>query len=117
MNEIQQNRSDLSRAFAKEHDLIVVLKGHETIVTDGPRIYRNNTGNPGMATGGSGDVLTGMIAALIGQGLSALEAAQLGVYVHGLSGDIAAKELGQVSLIATDLLDFLPQAFKQVQRT
>ena len=91
-----------------------MLKGHGTLVTDGRRQVRNTTGNPGMATGGSGDVLTGLIAALWCQGLAGYEAARLGVYVHGLAGDLAAAELGQVSMIASDLVRFLPKALKSL---
>jgi NAD(P)H-hydrate epimerase len=93
---------------------VVVLKGAGTIVTDGKSLYVNPTGNPGMASGGSGDVLTGIIAALIGQGLSPVDAAVAGVHVHGLAGDIAAKRCGQVSLIATDIIDALPEAFQEL---
>jgi len=93
---------------------VIVLKGHETVVTDGTWYSLNKTGNPGMATGGSGDVLTGVITALLCQGLQPFDAARLGVHVHGLAGDMAALELGQVSLIATDLIDYLPQAFQSV---
>jgi NAD(P)H-hydrate epimerase len=107
-------REDRAKDFAIRGKVIVVLKGHHTIVTDGRELYLNNTGNPGMATGGCGDVLTGIITALLGQGLSPFEAAQLGVHVHGLAGDLAAEALGQVSLIASDLLRFLPDAFKRV---
>ncbi|MCH2113654.1 MAG: NAD(P)H-hydrate dehydratase [Pirellulales bacterium] len=92
---------------------IVVLKGHQTILTDGERYAVNATGNPGMATGGSGDCLTGIIAALVGQGLSCWEAARLGVHVHGLAGDLAAGDLGQVSMTASDLVDVLPRAFQE----
>jgi NAD(P)H-hydrate epimerase len=92
---------------------VVVLKGADTLVCDGRRLYSNTTGNPGMASGGSGDVLTGLIAALVGQGLSLFEAATAGVYVHGLAGDIAAEDMGQPSLIATDLIDYLPDAFDE----
>lgn len=101
--------------IAEKHGVVVVLKGHRTVVAS-PRgeIYVNATGNPGMATAGSGDVLTGVISALIGQGLSCFEAGCLGVYVHGLAGDKAAKKSGQVSLIASDILRFLPDAFKSV---
>lgn len=109
--EVQANRQDAARRFAAEHEAIVVLKGHGTIVTDGTRTYVNSTGNPGMAKGGTGDVLTGMIAAFVGQGLREFEAAQLGVYLHGLAGDLAREDLGEVSLIASDLLDYLPRAF------
>ena len=91
--------------------LVVVLKGAGTVVTDGPRHYINATGNPGMATGGTGDVLTGVIAALLAQKLAPFEAAQLGVYIHGLAGDIARDENGEIGLIAGDLVDALPDAF------
>ena len=92
---------------------IVVLKGHHTIVTDGRQYSVNTTGNPGMATGGTGDCLTGVIVALLAQGLSSWESARLGVHIHGLAGDLAAAELGQVSMIASDLIDFLPRTFRE----
>jgi NAD(P)H-hydrate epimerase len=91
--------------------IVVVLKGHRTLVTDGRRQYRNTTGNPGMATGGSGDSLTGLVTALACQGLDLYDAARLGVYLHGLAGDLAAAELGEISLMASDLVRFLPKAF------
>jgi NAD(P)H-hydrate epimerase len=94
---------------------VIVLKGHHTIVTDGSRTSINDTGNPGMATGGTGDVLTGVITALLCQGLEPFDAARLGVHVHGLAGDLAAEKLGQVSLIASDLVGFLPAAFLSAQ--
>jgi NAD(P)H-hydrate epimerase len=109
---VQQQRQDLAVRFAAEQGIVLVLKGHGTVVTDGRRIYHNTTGNPGMATGGTGDVLTGLIAALLGQGLEPFAAAQLGVHLHGLAGDLARDELGEVSLIASDLLDYLPRAFR-----
>jgi ADP-dependent NAD(P)H-hydrate dehydratase len=112
---VQDQREELAARFARERLAIVVLKGHGTIVTDGRRLYQNTTGNPGMATGGTGDVLTGLIAALVGQGLEPFAAAQLGVYLHGLAGDLARDERGEVSLIATDLLDLLPRAIRQFQ--
>ena len=93
---------------------IVVLKGHHTVITDGTRFAVNQTGNPGMATGGAGDVLTGVITALVCQGLAPFDAARLGVHVHGLAGDLAAENLGQVSLIASDLIDYLPTAFQSL---
>jgi ADP-dependent NAD(P)H-hydrate dehydratase len=110
---VQARRQELAADFARTHGVVVVLKGHGTVVTDGQRVYVNATGNPGMATGGTGDVLGGLIAALLGQKLEPFAAAQLGVYLHGLAGDLARDRLGQASLIATDLLDFLPQAFQQ----
>ena len=93
---------------------VVVLKGAGTIVTDGRRLYVNDTGNPGMATGGSGDVLAGLIGALIGQGMTRFDAAVAGVYLHGRAGDLAAAHRGQTSLIATDLIDALPRAFAEM---
>jgi len=94
---------------------IVVLKGAGTVVTDGEKVYINKTGNPGMATAGSGDVLTGIITALLGQGLSDFDAAVLGVYIHGLAGDIAAEKFGRISLMTTDIIDSLPDAFLKNQ--
>lgn len=90
--------------------IIVVLKGHKTLVTDGARVWYNTTGNAGMATGGAGDVLTGLILSFLSQGLAPWDASRLGVYLHGLSGDLAMKRLGGVSLIAGDLIDSFPQA-------
>jgi ADP-dependent NAD(P)H-hydrate dehydratase len=106
----------MQRFYPRRHPLILVLKGHETIVTDGQRYSINQTGNPGMATGGTGDVLTGVITALLCQGLSPFDAARLGVHVHGLAGDLAATQHGQISLIASDLLDYLPEAFQTLPR-
>jgi NAD(P)H-hydrate epimerase len=100
-----------AQEFAKAWNVVLVLKGHRTLITDGQRHEFNETGNPGMATGGSGDVLTGIISALVCQGLSPFDAAVLGCHVHGLAGDLAAEEVGQVSLIATDIVDYLPEAF------
>ncbi|QDV37974.1 NAD(P)H-hydrate dehydratase [Tautonia plasticadhaerens] len=111
--EIQADREAKAAAFAgRSEHLTVVLKGRGTIVTDGRRLFVNNTGNPGMATGGAGDVLTGVIAALIGQGLPAFEAAVLGVHAHGLAGDIARQHSGEVGLIAGDVVDGLADAFE-----
>jgi ADP-dependent NAD(P)H-hydrate dehydratase len=110
---VQAQRQELAADFARTHGVIMVLKGYGTVVTDGRRLYINATGNPGMATGGTGDVLCGLIAALLGQKLEPFAAAQLGVYFHGRAGDLAREQLGEVSLIASDLLDFLPHAFRQ----
>jgi ADP-dependent NAD(P)H-hydrate dehydratase len=107
-----QDRQEQAAQFARKTKSVVVLKGAGTVVTDGEKIYINKTGNPGMATAGSGDVLTGVITALLGQGLSTFNAAVLGVYIHGLAGDIAEGKIGQVSLIATDIIEALPQAFQ-----
>ncbi len=109
---VQAKREELAVDFARRMKCIVVLKGHQTIVTDGERVYLNATGNPGMATGGSGDVLTGLLAALLGQKLEPFDAVQLAVYLHGLAGDHARDQIGEASLIATDLIDFLPAAMR-----
>ena len=105
------NRQMLAVEIARRSNVLLVLKGAGTLVTDGRKLYVNRTGNPGMATGGSGDVLTGLIAALLGQGLEPFAAAQLGVHLHGLAGDLARDDLGEHGLIATDLLAYLPKAF------
>ena len=99
---------------AKKTKAIVILKGHRTVVAHpSGKIYINTTGNPGMATAGSGDVLTGILAALLGQKFSLWDAARFGVYLHGVAGDFAKHEMGEVSLMAGDILDFLPQAIKR----
>lgn len=113
---VQANRTELAMRFAVDHGVVLVLKGHDTLVTDGRRLYLNTTGNPGMATGGSGDVLSGFLAALVGQRLEPFAAGQLGVYLHGLAGDLARRRLGEASLIALDLLRFLPRAFLDHER-
>ncbi len=100
---------------AEDKRAVVVLKGAATVVSDGHRVYVNRSGNPGMATGGTGDVLTGVIAALAGQGLSRFDAAALGTHVHGVAGDLAAKVRGQVGLVASDVVKFLPAAFMKAR--
>jgi ADP-dependent NAD(P)H-hydrate dehydratase len=109
--QLPMDRQEQATRLARQTGTVVVLKGAGTVVTDGVRIYINKTGNPGMATAGSGDVLTGVITALAGQGLSDFDSALLGVYVHGLAGDIAAEKVGQISLIATDIAQALGDAF------
>ena len=109
----QSAAADAARQWRSDAQLTVVLKGAGTVVTDGQVVYVNDTGNPGMATGGAGDVLTGLIAALIGQGLTPFDAACLGVWAHGRAGDLAASQLGMVSLTAADLLDYLPAALRE----
>lgn len=114
-NREYESRSDMEAAavaYAAEYKCIVVLKGHQTLVTDGSQQFRNTSGNVGMATAGSGDVLTGVIASLIGQGCEPFKASVLGVYVHGRAGDFAAEQFGQVSMVASDILDSLSAAFK-----
>ncbi len=107
-------RIDQAAQLAHRTKTVVVLKGAGTVVSDGNKVYVNKTGNPGMATAGAGDVLTGVIVALIGQHLSNFDAAVLGVYIHGLAGDIAAKKTGEVSLMTTDIIEALCDAFKKL---
>ncbi len=109
-------RRDQAVGFARRFGCVLLLKGAGTLVSDGVRLYRNTTGNPGMATGGSGDVLTGIIVALVGQGLNAFDATVLGAWVHGRAGDLAAARLGQTALTAADLIDFLPAAFRSCEQ-
>lgn len=98
--------------FAREYGCILVLKGHETLITDGAYCYRNTTGNPGMAVGGSGDVLAGIITSLLGQGIAPMEAAAAGVWLHGAAGDLCAERMGQYAMLPTDLLEDLPRLLK-----
>ena len=105
-------RESQAHAWAASHNVTLVLKGHRTFVTDGAHTFHNTTGNPGMATAGSGDVLTGVITGLLAQGLSVWDAARLGVYLHGLAGDLALDRQGPVALIASDLLTTLPEAIE-----
>ena len=99
-------------AFAAEYGCILVLKGHRTCITDGETGYRNPTGNPGLAVGGSGDVLAGMITGLIGQGIDPLEAAACGVWLHGAAGDLCAEEMGQYPMLPSDILDKILRLMK-----
>jgi ADP-dependent NAD(P)H-hydrate dehydratase len=110
-----EERTEQAVAFARMFGGVLLLKGSGTLVTDGTRLYRNTTGNPGMATGGSGDVLTGAIAALIGQGLAGFDAAVLGAWVHGRAGDLGAAVVGQTALTATDILMYLSAAFRELE--
>jgi len=116
IKDIQENRIEVARDFARKWKVITVLKGSRTVIADPDgTVYINTTGNPGMATAGSGDVLTGIIAALIGQGIKPQSAAVAGVYIHGLAGDLAASESGELSLIAGDITNHLPDAFMRVK--
>jgi len=108
-------RLEAAVELANRCGVVVVLKGHATMVTDGRRRAINATGNPGMATGGAGDVLTGLIVALVCQRFAPFDAARLGVHLHGLAGDLAAEEMGQISLIAGDLIQYLSEAFWEYQ--
>ena len=112
---LQGERLEQALQFAQKTNSLIVLKGAGTIVTNNEKYYINTTGNPGMATAGSGDVLTGIITALLGQGMDNFDAGVLGVYIHGLAGDLAAEKLGQIGMITTDIIDNLPYAFKKAQ--
>ncbi|MBQ7380787.1 MAG: NAD(P)H-hydrate dehydratase [Clostridia bacterium] len=118
---IERDRLTAAVNFSEKYALICVLKGHNTIVSDGAEarglgdrhtVYLNHSGNSGMATGGSGDVLSGIIAALIAQKMSPFEAATLGVYIHGLAGDAAAETLGEYSVMASDIIDHISEIIK-----
>lgn len=109
---IGEDRMAAAAALAEELGCVVLLKGHETCITDGVNGYINPTGNPGMAVGGSGDVLAGVITALLGAGLPPLEAAACGAWLHGAAGDRCAAELGQYGMLPTDMLSALPRLMK-----
>ena len=109
---LSEDRIQSATAFAREFGIILLLKGHRTIITDGVKCYINTTGNPGMATGGSGDVLAGVITALVGQGIPPLEAAACGAWLHGAAGDICAQEIGQYGMLPTDMINVLPRLLK-----
>ena len=98
--------------FALDTGTILLLKGHRTIITDGQNVYRNTTGNPGMATGGSGDVLSGVIVSLLGQHVMPLEAAAAGAWLHGAAGDLAAREIGEYGMIPEDIIERLPRLLR-----
>ena len=109
---IGEDRMASAAYFAQEWNCILLLKGHRTCITDGRNHYRNCTGNPGMAVGGSGDVLAGIIVSLLGQGVEPLEAAACGAWLHGAAGDRCAEELGQYGMLPTDMLNVLPRLMK-----
>lgn len=107
-----EDRMASAAHFAREWNCILLLKGHRTCITDGQTCYRNHTGNPGMAVGGSGDVLAGIIVSLLGQGIAPLEAAACGAWIHGAAGDICAEEIGQYGMLPTDMLGVIPRLLK-----
>ena len=109
---VATDRQTAAEQLALELGAVVVLKGHGTIITDGTVTYRNPTGNPGMAVGGSGDVLAGMVVSLLGQGIDPVEAAAAAVWLHGAAGDVCAEKLGQYAMLPTDILEELPRLMK-----
>lgn len=109
---LTEDRVKSAAELARDLGVIVLLKGHNTVITDGIISYINPTGNPGMATGGSGDVLAGIIVSLLGQGISPLEAAACGAWLHGAAGDICANEIGQYGMLPSDVIHVLPRLLK-----
>jgi len=109
---VGEDRVASAETAARDLGCVMLLKGHDTVITDGQATYINPTGNPGMAVGGSGDVLAGIITALIGQGIGPLEAAAMGAWLHGAAGDLCAKEIGQYGMLPTDMLTRLPRLLK-----
>ncbi len=117
VQDVLRDRINMARTFAREHQCITVLKGHRTLVADpGGEIWVNTTGNPGMATGGTGDILTGIVAGFMAQNQHRLlDSVLASVYLHGLAGDVMRETLGEQCLVATDLLTGLPEAFRRVR--
>lgn len=109
---IGMNRMESAAYWAQQWNVILLLKGHETCITDGTRHYLNTTGNPGMAVGGSGDLLAGMLTALLGQGMEPIQAAACGAWLHGAAGDLCAEAMGQYAMLPSDMLGFLPRLLK-----
>lgn len=110
--ELGNDRMESAARFSREWNSIVLLKGHRTCITDGDRGFINHTGNPGMAVGGSGDILAGMIVSLLGQGIPPLEASACAAWLHGAAGDLCAQEIGQYGMLPTDLLIRIPRFMK-----
>jgi hydroxyethylthiazole kinase-like uncharacterized protein yjeF len=108
-------RKETAVSFARKHKVVVVLKGFRSIVTDGKKVYINTTGNPGMAVAGMGDVLCGAIAGFVAQGYDPFDAGCLGTYIHGLAGDLVCARMGEIGMIATDVIEELPEAARRHQ--
>jgi len=112
-DQVQKRRKEVAKKFAQYYNITIILKGHESLVVGSlGEFYLNHTGNPGMATAGSGDVLAGIVSAFLGQGLTTFQSAKYAAYLHGLAGDLAAREMSQISMIASDIIDKIPQAVK-----
>ena len=107
VSDIQSNRINIAKKFAEEYGVVLVLKGANTIVTDGNEVFVNLNGNPGMAMGGAGDMLSGMIGSFVAQGISPFDAAKAAVFIHGRCGDITAKSLSMRSMTVCDMLNTL----------
>lgn len=116
IGEVRAHREEVAQDFAKKYGVILVLKGHRTVITDGEKTFINHSGNPGMATAGSGDVLTGIISALLGYGYPNMTAARMGCWIHGLAGDAAKIHIGEDGMIASDIIDRIPYVLKSIHR-
>ena len=114
LSEVLENREKYARISAQTYECITVLKGHNTIVTDGDKIYVNTSGNSALAKAGTGDVLTGIIAGLLAQNVKPFNAAMLAVFIHGLAGDIASEDYTKYSVLASDVLDYIPFAIQEI---
>ena len=115
VKQITNSPQSVAEKFSREYGVVTVLKGADTVITDGENTFISRAGNPGMATGGSGDVLAGVIGSLLCQGYSPVEAAACGVFVHGTAGDFAREDLGETSMLPSDVIDYLHKVFKQVE--
>ncbi|MGB9744476.1 MAG: NAD(P)H-hydrate dehydratase, partial [Desulfurella sp.] len=114
-SEVLKNRLNLVKEFAKKYNVILILKMADTLISDGESIFINTSGNPGLSTGGSGDVLSGIIASLVAQNNDALYASCLGVYLHGLSADLALSDYSEASLLPTDVINYLTKAIEAIK--
>ncbi len=116
---VSKNRKEICKKIAKNNNLVCILKGHNTMISDGKTVFMNKTGNPGMATAGSGDVLCGILAGLKSQFKKAelLKIAEIGVFIHGLAGDIAKQKTGEMCLQASDIIENLPLALKKINKS
>ena len=113
VDRVQAERVATVQDAVRQSNAVTILKGHQSLIgVPGDRVYVNPTGNPGMATGGMGDILGGMITSLVGQGYTAEAAACLATFLHGIAGDLALESTGEISLMAGDLLDMIPRALK-----
>ena len=115
VKEITSSPQSVAEDFSREYGVVTVLKGADTVITDGKNTFVSRAGNPGMATGGSGDVLAGVIGSLLCQGYSPIEASACGVFIHGTAGDFAKEDLGETSMLPSDVIDYLHKVFKQVE--
>ena len=116
IKEVEENRQRVAEEFSKKYGVVTVLKGADTIVTDGENTYISYAGNAGMATGGSGDVLSGIIGSFLAQGYSPLNSGCIGVFAHGKAGDFAREELGETSMLPRDVINYLSRVFKTINK-